>query len=134
MSTYLTDHFTREELSCRHCGEMLFSERAVEKLEGLRLDVCLSMPINSGYRCPSHNARVSSSGVSGPHTITAEDNVTVDVDTHGREALEIIRAAPFHGFTGYGLKQHGPHRERFVHLDCLSAGVGRPRPWLWTYP
>lgn len=129
----ITPHFNESELVCSHCGRMLFSDRAVQFLEELRVRVGAPLRVNSGYRCPEHNASISSTGLDGPHTVTINDNITVDLGVYGGLAYRVLAEAPALGFTGIGMKQHGPLVERFVHLDRLSGRPDRPRPWPWTY-
>ena len=40
---------------------------------------------------------------------------------------------PAMGMTGIGIKQHGPHNKRFIHLDNLDNST-HPRPTIWSYP
>lgn len=51
---------------------------------------------------------------------------------HGALAYEVVAAALLAGMRGIGVKQHGPHSGRFIHLDDLRDGY--PRPNLWSYP
>lgn len=83
--------------------------------------------IASGYRCPEHNARVSSTGRSGPHTLGS----AADLRVARAEAYNILRLALEMGFTGVGVAQKGV--ERFIHLDNLLAAPGHPRPTVWSY-
>lgn len=124
------DHFTPAEFACRGTGELIVDEDFMDKLEVFRSDCGFPFVVSSGYRSPDHNARVSSTGRTGPHTTGA----AVDLLTSGRHALHILSFATRYGFTGIGAKQHGPWGDRFVHLDTLSEVEGRPRPHLWTYP
>lgn len=112
---------------------MKFSLLAVQSLEALRVEFGVPMVISSGYRCPAHNDAVSSTGLTGPHTIHAFNNITVDVKDFGTDAYELVELAMEHGFTGIGLNQKGPMPERFIHLDRLHATQERPRPTVWTY-
>jgi len=131
MPTPLTPHFTREELECPCCGEMPFSEAALQVLEDLREAYGKPMWITSGYRCPIYNVRVSSSGENGPHTRTDGDNITVDVGVYGADCRFLTFLAIQQGWTGIGWNQKGLHCDRFVHLDRLpDCGT---RPGAWTY-
>lgn len=128
MGDLLSPHFSVLELACR-CGCGLVPDRGfVEALERLRVEVGFAMPVSSGMRCPARNVRVASTGPNGPHTVGA-----VDVVVSGGRAVELVGAAIRQGWTGYGLRQHGPHVGRFVHLDRLVPGGPHPRPWVWTY-
>ena len=134
MGRQITRHFNEDELRCKcGCGKMLFTDRAVGYLEDLRVAVGFPLPVSSGYRCPSHNDRVSSTGAFGPHTVYSDDNVTVDLRVLGGSALEVLRQALALGFTGVGVSQKGPRGTRFVHLDRLPVGGRHPRSWLWSY-
>ena len=86
------------------------------------------MTINSAYRCPKHNAVVSATGESGPHTKSS-----YDVAVSGVSALKLITIAHDEGFSGIGVSQKGKHTDRFIHIDDLLNEVGQPRPWIWSY-
>lgn len=125
----ITPHFKLRELACRCCGRMGIDPAFLERLEDLRAAYGRPMIINSGYRCPDYNAKVSTTGRTGPHTIGA-----VDVRISGTEAHRLLHMALMIGFTGIGIKQHGPHSGRFIHLDNLPTHTAsHPRPWIWTY-
>lgn len=124
----LTEHFDRAELACRcGCDEMRFDPSFLAELERLRVAYDRPMVIPSGYRCPEHNAKVSKTGKTGPHTRGA-----VDVGTHGRDAWLLIGYAVNRGWT-VGVSQKGARESRFIHLDRLPNAPGQPRPWVWSY-
>ena len=130
----ITPHFNEDELRCTcGCERMEFSDKAVQYLEELRVKLDAPIHVTSGYRCPEHNASVSSTGRTGPHTITENDNVTVDIGAKGTQAHSILKIAGDLGFTGVGIKQNGPHSSRFIHLDRIAPGGRAPRPWVWSY-
>ena len=99
------------------------------RLERLRTIFGKPMRVASGYRCPVHNAAVSATGQTGPHTTGR----AVDIALWGADALVLVRMAVAHGFTGVGVSQKGPRAGRFVHIDDLADGAPGPRPWLWSY-
>ncbi|HHO49275.1 MAG TPA: peptidase M15 [Desulfobacteraceae bacterium] len=124
----VTPHFKLRELQCKcGCGRMDIDPDFLRRLEDLRVAYGRPMIINSGYRCPEYNNRVSTTGLDGPHTIGA-----VDVRCSGHEAHLLLHMAMIVGFSGIGVKQHGPHSGRFLHLDNLTTH-DNPRPWVWTY-
>lgn len=130
----ITPHFNEDELRCTcGCELMEFSDKAVQHLEELRIKLDAPIHITSGYRCPEHNANVSSTGRTGPHTFTTDDNMTVDIGVSGVKAFNILKLAPELGFTGFGIKQNGPHSGRFIHLDRIAPSRQAPRPWVWSY-
>jgi zinc D-Ala-D-Ala carboxypeptidase len=122
-------HFTQKELACRHCGDHKINFNFMNQLESLRIEYEHPMMLTSAYRCPEHNAKISSTGIGGPHTT----GKAVDIQVCGESAYKLIRLAIKHGFTGIGLCQKGPYEERFVHLDTLTKEDGAPRPRIWTY-
>lgn len=84
------------------------------------------MSINSGFRCPVHNNRVSSTGFDGPHTT----GKSADIRASGERADRLLGLSYTLGFTGRGLHQKGDHKYRYLHLDKLPPPG---RPWVWTY-
>ena len=130
----ITPHFNESELTCRcGCDRMEFSDRGIRFLEALRMRVGRAITITSGYRCPKYNDEVSGTGLTGPHTVTAHHNVTVDVRVSGMPAVDLLHAALNLGFTGIGVKQNGTHAARFIHLDMITPGGRHPRPRVWSY-
>ena len=99
----------------------------MEKLVDLRMKLDCPMRINSAYRSPEHNNRVSASGLNGPHTTGR----AIDIGIAGMNAHAMVALAMNMGFTGVGVYQTGPWNDRFIHLDDLSATETRPRPRIW---
>ena len=66
---------------------------------------------------------MSSTGVDGPHTTGR----AIDISVNRNEAITVLNAALFLGFTGIGVNQKG--NSRFLHLDNLEAN----RPTIWSY-
>lgn len=87
------------------------------------------MVVSSGYRSPEYNARVSSTGLDGPHTTGR----AADFAVSGNRAHRLLRFALELGFSGIGISQKGPHHTRFIHLDTLTSADHVPRPWVWSY-
>ena len=98
------------------------------KLIALRERCGFPLPVTSGYRTPERNKEVSNTGESGPHTTGR----AVDRAINGENAYRLVAMALAAGFTGIGLKQHGPMNGRYIHLDDLAA-PDFPRPRVWTY-
>ena len=123
-------NFSRSEFECKcSCGKCEMDESFVKRLQHLRKQCGFPFVISSGYRCPNHNARVSSTGSVGPHTT----GHAVDIVCSGENAVKLTSGARLYGMTGIGVKQHGPHGKRFIHLDDLQNAVNQPRPWIWSY-
>lgn len=125
-------HFDIAEFNCRGigcCGNISKMDAAfLEKLDRLRHLYGKPLVVTSGYRCPQHNVRVSSTGETGPHTTGHAADLRVD----RRDAYRLLSVALGLGFTGIGIKQQGV--ARFIHVDDLPDAPGQPRPTLWSYP
>lgn len=117
--------FTRTEFDCHDGTPARMHAVFMHRLQLLRNRIG-PLLINSGYRTPEYNSRVSTTGSSGPHTTGR----AVDIAISGPRAHELLRVAIDLGFTGIGVKQHGPHQARFIHLDDLH---GPTRPRIWSY-
>lgn len=120
-------YFQLKEFSCKHCGENLIDDAFVTELEDLRHHLGFPLIITSGYRCPDHNARVSSTGRTGPHTTGR----AADIAVSNSRAHAVLQAAMMMKFTGIGINQKGG--SRFIHLDNLPDAPGQPRPTVWSY-
>ena len=103
----MTPHFTREEMACPHCGKMEFTQRGVERLEPMREDYGRPIIVASGHRCPVYDAMVHkrrhpryiAAERHGPHTLVAEDNVTIDTPVYGYLArLLVYHCLKYHCF------------------------------------
>lgn len=106
---------------------MLPEQEFMDKVEQLRLSVGFSLPVSSAARCPAHNAEVSGTGATGPHTTGRAIDFSV---THARAYTVMITAMRM-GFSGIGVQQKGGGR--FIHIDDLPDGPGQPRPTVWSY-
>ncbi|MBM3273067.1 DUF882 domain-containing protein [Candidatus Kaiserbacteria bacterium] len=123
----MSSHFSALELECRcGCG-MLPEDDFVDKLEGLRVAYGRPLRVTSGARCPKYNAKVSTTGETGPHTTGR----AVDLAVERQAAWRVLDIAFQLGFTGIGVQQKGP--SRFIHLDDLPNKPGQPRPTVWSY-
>lgn len=122
------NHFKLEEFACK-CGncENAINHEFVSKLDDLRDALGFPLKITSGYRCPAHNAKVSGTGRTGPHTTGR----AVDINVSREQAFRLVSMAYIAGFSGIGVSQKGA--SRFIHLDDLPAAPGQPRPTIWSY-
>jgi uncharacterized protein YcbK (DUF882 family) len=117
-------HFSRAEMRCKGSGECRMDPAFMDTLEAIRVAYGAPMPIMSGYRSPEHNARVSHTGSTGPHTTGR----AVDIAIRGQDAHRLLKTALAHGIMGVGVAQKG--QGRFLHLDMVTDGT---RPWVWSY-
>lgn len=98
----------------------------MNRLQSLRELCNFPLSISSGFRCLKHNAEVSSTGDSGPHTT----GMAVDILISGEKAHQLLKNALRLGFTGIGISQKGEHGKRYIHVDTVKNG---PRPMVWSY-
>ena len=121
------EFFSVQELKCKGTDGINMDEQFMKKLEALRKELNQPMIVTSGYRHAAYNQVVG--GVrNSPHIY----GKAVDIACHGKKAYNIIRLGMKYSFTGIGVKQHGPHEKRFIHLDTMPND-DHPRPYIWSY-
>lgn len=120
-------HFHRAEFGCRGtdcCAHSnLIDDGLLDVLDALREAVGFPLTVTSGYRCPAHNVKVSSTGIDGPHTTGRAADLGVDRE----RAVLVLEKALALPFTGIGINQKGAGR--FIHLDTVPR-AGRA---IWSY-
>lgn len=113
---YLSPHFREAEFACNHCGELPADKRPPKQLldwlETIRAEYNSPVIINSGYRCPTHNANVGGARHSRHLQGDAADFYIKGVDPGITYALadELIGS---HGGVG---KYSG-----FTHIDARGS-------------
>lgn len=126
----MTPNFSDEELTCKcGCG-MLPSLQFMERVQKLRERVGFPLIVSSAARCPEYNAKVSSTGRTGPHTTGHAIDLVV---SHAHAFLVVDAALAAMYFNGIGISQKGDPSKRFIHLDDLPDAPGQPRPTIWSY-
>lgn len=120
-------YFQVSEFACKHCGQNLIDHQFVSELDELRHRYGAPLQVSSAYRCPDHNAKVSTTGRTGPHTTGRAADLLVDRGN----AYKLLKIALEMGFTGIGIQQKGAGR--FIHLDNLPNAPGQPRPTIFSY-
>lgn len=125
-------YFSDDELRCKcGCRQQRVTEVMIAKIDALREMMGVPMRATSGYRCENHPEEKKKDGsTTGAHV----QGKAVDFAVYGPDATRVIAFAHALGFTGIGIKQHGPVGDRIVHLDIASNEKNQPRPWCWTYP
>ncbi len=119
-------NFTEDEFTCHcGCGRMEMDPIFMAKLGLLRTILRFPLVVSSGFRCPAHNDAVSTTGTTGPHTT----GKAVDILINRRLATVLLQFALNSGFTGIGIRQHGPDSNRIIHLDMCD----RHDQIIWTY-
>ena len=123
-------NFQHLEMACSHCRENRMDEETMDALQLIR-NICGPLRVTSGYRCEDHPVELQKSNP-GAHTL----GKAVDIAVAGSAAHALLVAAVDAGIEGIGVRQHGPHEGRFIHLDTITdadAGGRFPRPWVWGY-
>jgi len=109
-------------------GEKFMDEDFLHYLDDLRHRCGFPLVIDSAYRSPEYNDRVSNSGLTGAHTT----GKAVDIRIKGERAYIVLREAFKMGcFTGIGVNQKGDNR--YIHLDSCDSTDNLPRPRTWSY-
>tara|TARA_Y100001963_G_C6603794_1_gene363793 strand:+ start:92 stop:472 length:381 start_codon:yes stop_codon:yes gene_type:complete len=119
----LIKNFRQEEMACSCCNVSAMSEDFMVKLQELRDKCGFALPVNSGYRCASHNKK--SGGHPNSGHLTGE---AADLRVERTEARIVIQLALEMGFS-VGIQQKG--EGRFVHVDTKPRHTGKPN--LWSY-
>lgn len=116
----MSEHFKRSEFCCPHCGANNIKDELIDKLEAVRQIYGKPMYINSGYRCPAHNAAVG--GVAESAHV---DGVAADIGcTFATDRLKLVDIAISKGFRRLGVGA------TFIHLDISET---LPQDVLWVY-
>ena len=116
-------NFTPDEMKCQHCGELKISSDLMDLLQQARNDLG-PISITSAYRCSEHNASISKTGPSGPHTTGSASDISVRDSKHRKELITYF--AP--KVTGLGIAKS------FIHIDLLTEDDGfEQRPNSWVY-
>ena len=123
-------YFYLEELKCR-CGECQstgdeMDNQFMQQMVMIRQKVGV-LTVNSAYRCPQHNNKVSKTGFHGAHTL----GKAMDVAARGVQALAVLKEALLLNISGFGVQQKGDGR--IIHLDNCTPSDGFPRPDIWSY-
>ena len=111
----LTKNFKLFEFDCKDgADEVRVSPETLDILQKIRDYVGVGVHVNSGYRTPSHNAKVG--GVPNSQHIVG---TAADIRTKGASPLEVAQVAEILGASGIGLYSD------FTHVDT------RPKPAKW---
>lgn len=115
----LSPHFRRAEFTCNHCGALpanMPPKELVDILEQVRTHFNAPTTVNSGYRCPTHNANVG--GAKNSRHLIGD---AADIAVRG------VPASQVHAFlTGVLAGKGGLGRyNSFTHVDV------RPNPARW---
>ena len=115
-SNKLSEHFDVSEFACHHCGQCVtIHPRLVELLEQLRENIGgYPLHINSGYRCPEHNANIG--GVrNSQHCLGTAADVAVPRQLTFKDFQWYVTRLPF---DWVGLYPYS----NFIHVDVRDGG------------
>lgn len=121
----ITANFSGKEFYCNHCKQLLIDENLVKKLQQLRDIYGTGIIITSGYRCPTHNARVGGSNQS-----LHKDGKAADFIMAGRHnAFQVFtEACKIFGRVGLYQSTNNP-MSAYIHVD-----IGEKGTWWLSYP
>jgi len=132
MSTYVRElgdwkekwvNFSLDEFKCQcGCGYVSVHSDLLDLLQIAR-DVLGPITITSAYRCPDHNDKVSSTGLSGPHTTSKACDIHVSNSQHRKLLIDYFASK----VTGLGIAK------TFIHIDIISPEELSHRPNCWLY-
>jgi uncharacterized protein YcbK (DUF882 family) len=107
----LSKDFTSEEFACRCCGVTSVDPKLVAALQQMRDMVGVPIHINSGYRCPKHNAQVG--GTKGSMHLFGK---AADIVIQGYNVRGMLDAAyKIQDFLDGGIGIYP--QEGFIHVD-----------------
>ena len=98
MSTYINEksewktewkNFALDEFKCSCCSKVKIDAAMIDLVQSAR-DELGPLSITSAYRCPSHNASVSSTGENGPHTTGHALDIGVKDSRHRKELIDFF--------------------------------------------
>ena len=132
MSTYINEqsewkdewkNFVLDEFKCSCCSKVKMDAAIIDLVQNARNELG-PLSITSAYRCPSHNASVSSTGEAGPHTTGHSLDISVKDSQHRKELIDYFATK----VTGLGIAKS------FIHIDNLTHEHGfNMRPNAWKY-
>lgn len=113
----LSEHFNSAEMDCHGngcCSTTLINKTLVEYLEKIRIHFGKPITITSGYRCPTHNARIG--GATGSRHSKGD---AADIVVSGVAPSEVAKYAESIGILGIGLYETSSDGH-FVHIDTRT--------------
>lgn len=123
-------YFTKEEFVCNPekcgCGQNWINETFIDWLDLIRDNAGVPFVINSGFRCPDYNNKVSKTGRDGPHTT----GWAADIRTPNSITRYAVRKAAMDlGCTRFG------SAKGFIHVDlCDDLDPDKfPKEVEWVY-
>lgn len=112
----LSKNFKKREFRCKcgKCADFLVDDVLIEHLQKIRDHFGVSITVNSGYRCKTHNAKVG--GSSSSHHMRGK---AADIRVKGVKPIEVAKYAESIGVQRIGLYESAAEGE-FVHIGSDS--------------
>lgn len=114
----LSEHFSRSEFVCKHCGQLVLDPKLVPALEMLRASMGQPIFVNDSYRCPVHNAAVG--GVPHSQHVLGMAADIVVAGWNVKDLYDAAQSVPDFKQGGIGLYDSG-----FIHVDVRPNGPAR---------
>ena len=114
----MSEHFSNQELACKHCGRNECTVALVSALESFRTILQQPILINDAYRCPEHNQAVG--GVPDSQHVLGN---AADIRVEGMPAAKLEQMALSSGLWG-GIGRDD--RRNYVHVDVRMKQIGKP--------
>ena len=116
-----SEHFSKSEFACHHCGQVgNIHPKLIQLLEKLRTNCGKPLHINSGYRCPVHNANVG--GVpNSQHVLGTAADLAIPSGMSFDEFKSYVEQLPFDGI--------GLYPNDFIHVDVRDGGNNSKIYW-----
>lgn len=106
----LSAHFSKSELACRCCGELIIDQALIDALEQLRGLAGKPIVVHAGYRCGAHNQEVG--GITdSEHTRGMAADIAIP-DLTVQQMYELALRVPAFLEGGIGVYDGG-----FLHVD-----------------
>ena len=118
VKTKLSANFNSPEFDCNGngcCTETVIDPKLVEILQKIRTHFGAAVTVNSGYRCPTYNSKVSKSTKS-KHTM----GMAADIVVKGKTPREVAQYCESIGIKGIGLYETDKDGH-FVHVDTRTT-------------
>lgn len=114
----LSANFRSSEFDCKGkscCATTLIDPALVKYLQSIRDHFGAAVVIESGYRCKTHNAKISNAAAKSKHL----EGMAADIKVKGVAPAEVAKYAEGLGVKGIGLYDTDKDGH-FVHIDTRS--------------
>jgi uncharacterized protein YcbK (DUF882 family) len=127
-----SEHFSKAELACHHCGVNECTPELVDALEALRALISADrgedtpITVDDAYRCAVHNAQLAAAAVHSQHLL----GQAADIRVRGMTAAELYEhARMIPAIQGFGRDDH----KDYLHVDVRKVVLaGGPSKWCYT--